>query len=92
MRAISARRTALTFALLLGGFHLLWAVLVAIRLAQPLSDFIFRIHFIRPVYVIQPFELGVAIGLVALTTGIGAMVGWCFASIWNGLHRPASAR
>jgi hypothetical protein len=36
-------------------------------------------------YVIQPFQLRLAVALVALTTGIAAVVGWCFASIRNGL-------
>jgi hypothetical protein len=59
---------------------------VALGWAQPLSDFIFRIHFIRPVYVIEPFRAGLALALVAVTTAIGAVVGWSFAVLWNRLH------
>lgn len=88
MRVLSTKRTACTFALLLGGFHLFWAILVAFRWAQPVSDFLFRIHFIRPVYVIEPFQLGLAVVLVAFTTGVGSVLGWCFAALWNRLHRP----
>ena len=86
MRAIHPQRAALSFGLLLGGFHLLWAALVALGWAQPLSDFIFRIHFIRPIYVIEPFRAGLALALVAVTTAIGAVVGWSFAVLWNRLH------
>ena len=92
MRAIQPFRSAFTFALLLGGFHFFWALLVATRLAQPLSEFLFRIHFIRPVYVIEPFQLGVAALLVAVTTAVGALVDWAFELIWNWLGGPSPAR
>lgn len=92
MRTIQPFRAALTFALLLGGFHVFWAVLVATRLAQPLSDLLFRIHFIRPVYVIEPFQLGLAALLVAITTAVGALVGWAFAVIWNWMGGPSPTR
>jgi hypothetical protein len=49
---------------LLGGLHLLWALLVASGWAQPLMDFIFWLHFIRPVYMIEAFDPLRAAGLV----------------------------
>ena len=80
-------RTALIVALLVGGWHLLWSVLVAVGWAQPLIDFIFWIHFIRPVYVIESFNIGIALLLITVAAGIGYAIGWSFAVLWNKLHR-----
>ena len=74
-----------------GGFvgliHLVWVVLVWLGWAQPLMDFVFRMHLITPVYQIALFHLGTAIGLVALATVIGYIVGMVFGAIWNKVHR-----
>ena len=68
---ISPNKAALVFAILLGGWHLLWSVLVAAGWAQPLINFIFWIHFIRPVYVVENFNIGIAVLLIAVTAAIG---------------------
>lgn len=70
---------------LLGGVHLLWAAAVAFGLAQPFLDFIFWAHFIRPTYVVAPFEAGQAAMLVVVTTAIGAALGCAFGLLWSGL-------
>ena len=71
----------------LGGFHLLWALLVVSGAAQPVMDFIFWLHFIRPVYVIEGFEPLRAAGLILLTTAVGYAIGGAFALLWNHIHR-----
>ena len=80
-------RTGLVLGLLLGAIHLLWALLVAAGIAQIVVDFVFRLHFIRPVYVIEPFDPLRAVGLVLLTAACGYCIGASFASLWNPLHR-----
>ena len=87
MVTINPNRAALIIAILLGGWHLLWSVLVAVGWAQSLIDFIFWIHFIRPVYVIERFNIGIALLLIAVTAGIGYAIGWSFAVLWNKLHK-----
>jgi hypothetical protein len=63
--------------------HAAWAVLVLSGWAQPLADFLFWIHFIQPVYVIMPFDLGRA-GLLVLVSGAGGFIlGWVLAQMWN---------
>ena len=84
---IRPNSAALVLAMLLGSWHLLWAALVAAGWAQPLIDFIFWIHFIRPVYVVEKFNVGTALLLIGVTAAIGYVVGWCFAVLWNKLHR-----
>lgn len=84
---INLNKAGLVFGALLGGWHLSWAILVAIGWAQTLIDFVFWLHFIKPVYVIEPFSIGRAIGLVAFTAAMGFAIGWLFALVWNRAHR-----
>ena len=85
--AIWVHSAGLALGCLLGGMHLLWALLVASGFAQLVMDFIFWLHFIRPVYVIERFDVARAAGLVALTAAIGYAMGAAFALLWNRLHR-----
>ena len=87
MPTLNPYKAALIIAVLLGGWHSVWALLVAVGWAQPLIDFLFWIHFIRPVYVIERFNVGIALLLIAVTAGIGYAAGWIFAVLWNRLHR-----
>jgi hypothetical protein len=63
--------------------HIGWSLLIAFGWAQPLIDFIFRLHMVRPVYEVEPFDLATALGLVVVTAAIGFVVGTVFARIWN---------
>ena len=90
MTRIHPNTAGLTVGALLGAWHLTWLVLVAVGLAQPLMDFLFWIHFIKPVYVIEPFEVLRAVLLIVVTSAIGYVTGTVFALLWNRLHRPAA--
>jgi len=80
-------KAGLVVAALIGGWHLVWAALVAAGWAQPLIDFIFWAHMIRPVCVIGPFD-AVAAGALLLTTfWLGYVFGFVGGSLWNKLHR-----
>ncbi len=72
---------------LIGGWHLLWSLLVLLRWAQPVIDFIFWAHMIQPIYVIKSFDLLAAITLILITVAIGYIFGFLGAIIWNKLHR-----
>lgn len=89
MNTIQPGRVGMVFAALFGGGHLLWSLLVAAGWAQPLVDFLFQIHFIKPVYQIQPFHPGTALLLIAVTSGVGFGGGWILGVVWNKLHRQA---
>lgn len=86
MKAIHPIKAGVTLGALFGGWHLCWAALVAAGWAQPFIDFVFWMHFIKPVYVVGPFSLGVALVLIAVTTIIGFIVGFVFSTLWNWLH------
>ncbi len=84
---ISLNKAGFVFGVLIGGWHLAWAILVAIGWAQALIAFIFWLHFIKPVYVIETFSIGRAAGLVVVTAAMGYAIGWLFALLWNRMHR-----
>src|SRR5690348_12792702 len=84
-------RTGLVLGAVIGLWHAAWAVLVAGGVAQPLIDFILRIHFLRVTAVVQPFDGETAALLVGITFGIGFIVGGVLALVWNALV-PSSAQ
>jgi hypothetical protein len=86
MRAFNPYRTAFVLAMLVGGWHLLWSALVLLGWAQVVIDFIFWMHFLKPIYVVEPFAIGRCLILVTVTAGVGAAVGYSFALLWNGIH------
>ena len=86
-RAISVGKAGVVLGAVIGGWHLCWSVLVALHWAQPVINFAFWMHFIKPVYVIEPFEIGRAVILVLVTTALGFVIGAAFALIWNALHK-----
>ena len=84
---VSPSKTALTFAFLLGGFHLIWAILVALGWAQALMDFIFWAHMFSLSFVVKAFDATAALTLVIFTAVMGWIFGYFMAIIWNRLHR-----
>ena len=80
-------RAGLVVGALIGGWHLVWSLLVLLRWAQPIIDFIFWAHMIEPIYVIKSFNSLAAITLIVITAAIGYIFGFVGAIIWNKLHR-----
>ncbi|MFA6521279.1 MAG: hypothetical protein WCT53_02755 [Candidatus Gracilibacteria bacterium] len=80
-------RVGLVVGSLMGGLHLLWSILVAFGAAQFLMDWILKLHFLSNPYVIADFNLGFAVGLIALTFAVGYIVGWVLALLWNMMHK-----
>ncbi len=81
------KKVGLVFAALLGGWHVVWALLVLIGAAQPVIDFIFWAHMIRPLYIINGFALLPAVVLVVITSGLGYVLGYLGTILWNKLHQ-----
>ncbi len=80
-------KVGLVFAALLGGFHLLWAVLVMLGIAQKIYDFILWAHMIHLPIVIGPFDATAAVMLVVMTAVMGYIGGYIGAMVWNKFHR-----
>ena len=79
-------RVGFVFGLLLALGHIGWSFLVAVGWAQKFIDFVFWIHFMQPVLLIEPFDIARACILVAVTFIVGFVVGTVAGVIWNALH------
>ena len=79
-------KVGLVFGALLGGFHLVWSLLVLLGVAQALYDFILWAHMIHLALVIGPFDLTASITLVVLTAVVGYILGYIGAWVWNRVH------
>jgi hypothetical protein len=83
LERLSTTTTGLVIGAMLGGMHLFWSLLVAAKWGQPIMDFILWMYFIKPIDLIEPFELMRAISLVIATSIIGFVLGSVAARLWN---------
>ena len=84
---ISPIKAGLVLGAFVGAWHLCWAILVALGAAQAIIDFVFWMHFIKPVFAIEPFDGIRAAVLVVITGAAGFVIGAVFAVIWNAVHK-----
>ena len=68
---------------LLAAWHALWSVLVWTGAAQPVLNFVFRLHMIAPPFQVAQFNLGTAAALVLITAAFGYAAGWGLGWMWN---------
>lgn len=87
MKELNTQKVALVFGFFLGGWHVLWSLLILLSFAQPLMDFIFWAHMIANPYHVTGFTLTQAVTLILVTFAVGYVLGWVFAWLWNKLHR-----
>lgn len=92
MGRIFVNRAGLAVAAVLAVWHAAWAALVAFGAAQPLMDFIYRIHFVEAsAPKVGPFDPGSAAILVGVAAAAGYLVGAGLAVVWNCLAGSATA-
>ena len=80
-------KVGLVIGALIGTWHVVWSLLVFLSWAQPIIDFIFWAHMIKPIYFVKPFDPVAAVALIVITAVIGYVFGFFGAIIWNRLHR-----
>ena len=83
MNKVNPHSTGLVLGAFLALIHLVWSFLVLIGMAQPLLNFIFKLHMMSPVLAISGFTYKRAIGLIIITAVIGYVFGWLLGVIWN---------
>jgi hypothetical protein len=71
-------RTTFIGGLCLSSLHFCWVILVALGIAQPLLDYVFKLHMLNSPFEVQPFSLLLATGLVGITFLIGCIYGALF--------------
>ena len=80
------QNVALVVAVMLGGVHTLWAILVALGWAQALADFSMWAHMVHANVVIGPFDGSAAITVIVIASVIGYGIGFVAANVWNKVH------
>ena len=80
---LNPQKTGFALGGLAAAVHIVWSVVVALGWGQGLLDFVFSMHSIKPVLMVQSFDLVRSIELVILAGIIGFIVGNVFAHIWN---------
>lgn len=84
MQRIFVNRAGLAVAAVLAVWHAAWAALVAFGAAQPLVDFIYRIHFVEAsAPKVGPFSPAAAAMLVGTAAVAGYLMGAALAVVWN---------
>jgi len=63
--------------------HAVWAILVAVTVAQPVWDWIMPLHFVDMAMKVFPFSILTAVMLVVMAFIGGYVMGWLFAVIYN---------
>jgi len=67
--------------------HIGWALVVAAGFGQTLVDFALRIHFFTPNTQVEPFELGRALVLIAVSFSGALIMATLGGAIWNAFNR-----
>lgn len=73
----------LTLGLFSAIIHLVWSLLVALKAAEPLMDWVLSLHHIEFQYSIVPFSIGSTVWLVILTFVLGYIIGWALGTLWS---------
>jgi uncharacterized membrane protein len=87
MEKLSKAKTGLVLGLFFAVVHAVWAVLIALGVAQGLLDWASKMHMINNPNIVSGFYLGTAAGLVIMTFVVGYVCGWVFAALWNSLRK-----
>lgn len=80
-------KVGLVISALIGGWQLVWSLLVLSGWAQRISDFIFWAHMLQAVYVSKSFSISASLTLITITAVAGYIFGYPRVAIYNWLHR-----
>ena len=84
---VNNHKAGIVFGAFAGLVHLAWSLLVWSGYAATWLDYVMGLHFLDISYDINDFSFGTAVMLVIVTTVLGYIVGYLFATLWNWVHR-----
>jgi hypothetical protein len=84
---LNKNKTGLALGSLFGLLHLVWSVLVYFGWGQSLLNFIFTLHSLTTPVTVIGFDIMRSVGLIIVTSVVGYVFGYVFASIWNKVHK-----
>ena len=87
MTTIQPIKAGITVAIILGGLHFVWSILVLLGWAQPLVEFSMWAHMVQMPVTIGPFDLVAAVTVICIASCIGFAVGVVFSKVWNKVHK-----
>ena len=76
-------RLGLTLGIFFAFLHFVWALCVALGIAQMYLDWIFPMHFIGNIFSIMDFNIGNAILLIVIAFIGGYICGWLVAWVYE---------
>ena len=76
-------RVAIAIGLFAAAMHAIWAITVAMGMAQTYLNWIFPLHFISNLYTVMPFNATIALLLIAVAFVAGYLVTWLFIGFWK---------
>jgi hypothetical protein len=71
-------QSGLVWGLCLSSIHFIWLILILLEWAQPIMDFIFKLHMLNSPFQVQSFNWIFAFGLLLLTFTVGGLSGLLF--------------
>ena len=80
---MSAIDAGLIGSIIMISVDLLWCILVFFDSAQTVTDYIFWMHFVKPAYQIEKFDMHIAVYLLSVVAFIGFLGGFLIAKIFN---------
>jgi len=88
MEELNKNKVGLILGFLFAMLHFIWSVFVLVFPSglQKFLDWIFKLHFLNPIYILNQFSFGNAIILIIMTFIVGYIIGWIFAILWNKIH------
>ena len=87
MRKSFPHMLGLTVGGLLGLWHAVWALLVAVGSAKPVMDWLYTLHMVKVTYTVLPFNPTNALILVLVTAVFGYVLGRIGGMIWERAHK-----
>ena len=73
-------------AVMLGGVHVVWSVLIFLGWAEPLLNFSLWAHMVHTDVAIGPFDATAAVTVIVVATIVGYALGYAIATVWNKMH------